>query len=53
MAAKFVYKIIKEPSHTKLAEALNEEAGNDWEPVNVYLLGIGTADHFALLRRAV
>jgi len=53
MSAKNEYKIIKESSHTKLAAAINQEASDGWEPVNVYLLGIGTAEHFALLRRSL
>jgi hypothetical protein len=51
MPAEFEYKIIKESSHDKLTTALNTEAAEGWEPINVYLLGIGTAEHFALLRR--
>jgi hypothetical protein len=51
MPAEFEYKIIKESSHDKLTKALNTEAAEGWEPINVYLLGIGTAEHFALLRR--
>jgi hypothetical protein len=51
MPAEFEYKIIKESSHDKLAKAINAEAADGWEPINVYLLGIGTAEHFALLKR--
>jgi hypothetical protein len=53
MPATHEYKIIKESSHTKLAQAINVEANDGWEPINVYLLGIGTAEHFALLRRSL
>lgn len=51
MPASYEYKIVKESSHTKLANLLNQEANDGWEPINVYSLGINSTDHFALLRR--
>jgi hypothetical protein len=35
-SAEYEYKIIEGHNFDKLAEAINEEAADGWEPVNAY-----------------